>query len=269
MSTLPDLSSEYEVSPESIAAYRMNGHVLLRDVCNREEAAAYRNVILDAAMKNNRETRPIEERDTYGKAFLQIMNLWEKDDQVKQFTLSKRFAGIAAKLLGVESVRLYHDQALFKEPGGGPTPWHQDQFYWPIDTSNTVTLWMPMINITAVMGSMAFADRSNENGFIEIDAQISDASEGFFDEYVRKANYSISGGGAMSAGDATFHSGYTLHRAPGNATDVTREVMTIIYYADGAKVTQPINSFQEGDRETWFMGLEPGSLAASERNPLL
>ena len=246
-----------------------NGHVLLRDVCTRDEAAAYREVILSAAMKHNRETRPIEERDTYGKAFLQIMNLWEKDEQVKKFTLAKRFAGIAAKLMGVDSVRLYHDQALFKEPGGGPTPWHQDQFYWPIDTTNTITLWMPMIDITDVMGSMSFADRSNEAGFIEISAQISDASEGFFDEYVRRAGLPMSGGGAMSAGDATFHSGYTLHKAPGNITQVTREVMTIIFYADGAKVTDPINSFQEDDRQNWFMGIEPGSLAASERNPLL
>ena len=59
------------------------------------------------------------------------MNLWAVDDAVKQFTLAKRFAKIAADLLGVDKVRLYHDQALYKEPGGGFTPWHQDQYYWP------------------------------------------------------------------------------------------------------------------------------------------
>src|SRR5436189_133361 len=80
--------------------------------------------------------------------FLQVMNLWEVDESVKKFTLAKRFAKIAADLLGVENVRLYHDQALYKEPGGGFTPWHQDQYYWPLSTTNTVTMWMPLIDIT-------------------------------------------------------------------------------------------------------------------------
>jgi len=31
--------------------------------------------------------------------------------------------------MGVQGVRLYHDQALIKEPGGKPTPWHQDYYY--------------------------------------------------------------------------------------------------------------------------------------------
>jgi hypothetical protein len=113
---LPELSSDYVLSPEQIAGYREKGHILLRGVCSPEEMAVYRNVILDAAMRNNRETRPLEERDTYGKAFLQIMNLWTGDEAVKQYTLSRRFAGIAAQLMEVDRVRLYHDQALFRSP---------------------------------------------------------------------------------------------------------------------------------------------------------
>ena len=35
----------------------------------------------------------------------------------ERFTLARRFAKIAADLMGVEGVRIYHDQALFKEPG--------------------------------------------------------------------------------------------------------------------------------------------------------
>lgn len=57
------------------------------------------------AYQYNTEKRALQERDTYGKAFLQIMNLWEADEDVKKFTLAKRFAKIAADLLGVENVR--------------------------------------------------------------------------------------------------------------------------------------------------------------------
>ena len=107
----------------------------------------------------------MEDRDTYGKAFLQIMNLWARDEKVRKFVMAKRFAKIAADLLGVKNVRIYHDQALFKEPGGGPTPWHQDQYYWPIDTHNTITMWMPLVDINVDMGMLTFASGSHKTGF--------------------------------------------------------------------------------------------------------
>lgn len=65
------------------------------------------------------ETTEVDERDTYGKAFLQIFNLWTEDELVKEFIFSKRMAKIASDLLQTSGVRMYHDQALFKEGGGG------------------------------------------------------------------------------------------------------------------------------------------------------
>ena len=60
---------------------------------------------------------------------------------------------------------------------------------------------------------------------------------------------------AMAAGDASFHSGWTLHHAPGNATDRMRAVMTIIYFADGTRIA-PTREGSEPDRHKWL-----GSLA--------
>ena len=67
----------------------------------------------------------------------------------------------------------------------------------------------------------------------------------------------------------SVHFGYTLHKAPGNYSGIMREVMTVIYYADGAKITTPSNDAQELDRKTWFLGMHPGEPAASAINPLL
>ena len=66
--------------------------------------------------------------------------------------------------MGVDGVRLYHDQALYKEPGGGFTPWHQDQTYWPLDTTHTITMWMPLLDIPPNVGSMRFASGSHAFG---------------------------------------------------------------------------------------------------------
>lgn len=268
-SELPSLDSEYRLSQDQIEQYRRDGFILLRGVCSPEEIRPYRDAIFDATMGHNRETRPLEERDTYGKAFLQVMNLWTFDDRVCGFTLAKRFARIAAQLMEVDRVRLYHDQALFKEPGGGHTPWHQDQFYWPLTTDRAITMWMPLVDISEVMGSMTFAAGSQENGFVPISTEISDASESYFDRYVREKNYPLKTSGGMNAGDATFHSGWTLHRAPGNVTDRVREAMTIIYFPDGTPVAEPVNDFQRADHKTWLDAIEPGLPAGGKLNPIM
>jgi len=267
--TLPGLDDFKPVDQQQILDFRENGHVLIRDILNADEAATYRKVINDAAYRYNTEKRSLEDRDTYGKAFLQVMNLWAADEQVKKFTLAKRFAKIAADILGVDNVRIYHDQALFKEPGGGLTPWHQDQYYWPLDTNNTITMWMPLIDISVEMGMLTFASGSQRSGFVE-NVAISDHSEKLLQQFVEDHNYPISRPNYMNAGDATFHYGWTLHNAPGNVSkDITREVMTVIYFADGARITEPQNAHQENDRKQWLGSLGPGSKAASTLNPLV
>jgi ectoine hydroxylase-related dioxygenase (phytanoyl-CoA dioxygenase family) len=265
---LPDLSSDYPLTQEQIARYRENGHVLLRGVCSPEEIAVYRDVLHNATYRNNRETRPMEERDTYGKAFLQVMNLWVNDEATRKFVLARRFAKIAAELMGADGVRLYHDQALYKEAGGGHTPWHQDQYYWPLDTSITVTMWMPLVDVSIEMGALTFASGSHKTGFLG-HIEISDESEAIYDRLVREKGYPIHND-VMRAGDATFHSGWTLHSAPGNASDTDREVMTVIYFPDGVRVMQnPDNKNRLNDLASWLPGIRPGELAASKLNPLL
>jgi ectoine hydroxylase-related dioxygenase (phytanoyl-CoA dioxygenase family) len=265
--TLPDLSSDYAAPPGKIDDFRNNGHTLLRGVAGPGEIAVYGAAIRDAADRCNTETRSMEERDTYGKAFLQIMNLWRQDEAVRRFTLARRFGKIAADLMGVDGVRLYHDQALFKEPHGGPTPWHQDQYYWPLDTNNTVTMWMPLVDVSIEMGALAFASGSGRDGFLG-HLDISDKSDQVYDELVRSRGFAYAQE-AMAAGDATFHSGWTLHHAPANQTGAMREVMTVIYIADGARISAPDNPHRENDLKSWMPGLAPGDLVASDLNPLI
>ncbi|MGZ3777050.1 MAG: phytanoyl-CoA dioxygenase family protein [Mucilaginibacter sp.] len=263
---LPELTDLKNVPAENVKEFLEKGHTLIRDILSPEEIGIYRPVIVDAADKYNTERRKMQDRDTYGKAFLQIMNLWRVDEGVKKFVLAKRLAKIAADLLSVENVRIYHDQALFKEAGGGPTPWHQDQYYWPIDTNNTITMWMPLVDIDVDMGMLTFASGSFDKGSI-FDFEISDESENAFNDYVKNNKFPISRATTMKAGDATFHRGFTIHNAPGNNSDKMRQVMTIIYLADGARVSKPKNQWQKNDLAKWMMSKPVGSLIDSELNP--
>jgi len=268
VASLPALDEPLAVPDEVAEGFRRDGHALVRGLARPEEAAAYRPHLVEAAQARNRETRPLEERDTYGRAFLQLTNVWRVTEAARRFVFAPRFAKVAADLLGVDGVRLYHDQALFKEPGGGPTPWHQDQVYWPLDTRATITMWMPLVDVPAEVGSMTFATGSHRGGDLQA-YDISDASDAAVAQLLEERSLSLTTYGALAAGDATFHAGWMLHRADANPTGAMREVMTVIYYADGARATQPANRYQEFDLQFWLKETGPGEVAAGPRNPRL
>jgi hypothetical protein len=261
------LTSSYHLEDADVASYQKNGHILLRGVCDEAEIAQVAPLIEGAALKEKTESRPLEERDTYGKAFLQMENLWVRHPEVRPYVLAQRFGEVAARLMGANGVRIYHDQALFKEPGGGPTPWHQDQVYWPLDSEKTITMWMPLIDIGDDQ-SMTFASGSHLIPRAA-DVVISDESEDWFNDFVKQHGLPLKTYGAMKAGDATFHAGWTMHRANGNTTDRMRKVMTVIYFADGTRALQPDRKERENDLRNWLGGIAPGSLADGETNPLV
>jgi ectoine hydroxylase-related dioxygenase (phytanoyl-CoA dioxygenase family) len=257
LDTLPALDGHHPIPPEQATAFARDGHALVPGLASREEVDAFRDAIVVAARENNLETRPMAERPTYNRAFLQTANLWRVSPVVQRFVFSPRFARVAADLLGVEGVRLYHDQALLKEAGGGHTPWHQDQFYWPFRERLTITMWMALVDVPPNVGTMTFATGTHLMGAL-VDEPISDESEAAFADLVAARDLPTHTYGAVRAGDATFHAGWTLHRAGPNPTDDLRSVMTVIYVADGVLVAPPENPYQEFDRQVWLEGTQPG-----------
>jgi len=264
---LPELTQPYALGAEEIASFRRDGHVYLRGLCSSEEISAYTPEIEAAARARNRETRPLAERDTYGKAFLQTLNLRQNSAAVIQFVTAKRFARVAAELMGVRAVRIFHEQALFKEPGGGRTPWHQDQYYWPLDTANTVGLWMPLVDVSAECGALLHASGSHRMGLLD-QLNISDQSDEVFRKHIEAQGFPVVTN-TMRAGDATFHYGWTLHAALPNNSKQMRKAMVVTYYDADARVGVPQNAHQENDRKVFLGGIAPGELANGPLNPVL
>jgi hypothetical protein len=268
MSAVPGLAEPFVVDAETIARFGAEGHCVDRALASPDEISHYRPAIDGATDAGRSDRRPLAQRDTYGRAFIQSMNIHLLDPVVHTFVHSPRFAGVAAALLGVDGVRLYHDQALYKEPGGGHTPWHQDQVYWPLDTDQTITMWMPLVDVGPTDGAMVFADGSWRCGDLG-GKIIGDESEAHFAEVVRRHGFDCTDHAPLRAGDATFHRGWTLHCAPPNTSAAMRSVMTIIYFADGARITEPDSDAQRADLGRWLDGGAPGALADGPSNPLL
>ncbi|KAA9353689.1 phytanoyl-CoA dioxygenase family protein [Larkinella humicola] len=266
-SLLDELNEAYAVSPEAIAFYQKNGYVKLKNVLSPEVLKHYGDVITDLVIRLNTLTKSMEERTTYERAFLQIMNLWREDKTAREFVFSRRLAKIAADLMGVDAVRLYHDQALYKEPSGGFTPWHADQFYWPLSSPKTVTVWIPLQDTPMEMGPLAFAEQSQQ---VEIgrNIEISDESERLLAEELTNLNFTINDT-PFELGEVSYHAGWTFHRAGPNTSSTPRKVMTMIYMDAEQTITQPQNTYQEADWTTWLGSYPIGSKPEGELNPLL
>lgn len=261
------LDTPYALPDGAMEEFRRDGYVKLKNVFDENTLAHFCKAITAATIRLNTQTRPLEERDTYERAFLQVMNLWREDALVKRFVFGKRLAKIAADLLQVDGVRLYHDQSLYKEGGGGITPAHADQFYWPLSSDRTVTAWVPLQPVADNMGPLGFYKGSHREDFGR-DLEISDESEAQITAAMEKSGFEFDGG-AFELGEVSFHSGWTFHRAGPNASDTPRSVMTVIYMDADIRVTEPANGPQRKDLAQWLPGLKPGDAAASPINPVL
>ena len=264
---LSELEQPYPLSDAAIAFYREHGYVKLKNALSAGVIEYYGPIISDLVIQLNTLTRPMHERTTYERAFLQIMNLWTCDETAREFVFSKRLAQIAAELMGVSGVRLYHDQALYKEPSGGITPWHADQFYWPLATPNTVTAWIPLQETPMHMGPLAFAEKSQT---VEIgrDIEISDASEKVLSDELQRMNFTVNDT-PFDLGEVSFHAGWTFHRAGPNTSDAPRRVMTMIYMDKDQTVVEPRNPQQRNDRATWLGNWPVGSKPEGPLNPVV
>ncbi len=261
------LNTPYELSPEQVDFYQKNRFIKLKNVFDADTLAYYNEQITKHVNKINTVTTKVEERDTYGKAFLQLFNLWRENDEIKTFVFSRRVAQIAAALMQTDGVRMYHDQALFKEPGGGITPWHADQYYWPLSSDKTVTAWIPLQATPLPLGPLEFSAGSHR----VVDGrnlQIGDDSERVMTEKLRVTDFEhvIE---PFDLGEVSFHSGWVFHRAGANVTDQTRKVMTVIYMDKHMILKQPDNKNQENDWHTWCPGATVGEVIDTELNPVL
>lgn len=261
------LEEPYSITQEQIDFYQKNRYIKLKNVISPEAIAYFNEAITQQVNAMNQEQTALEDRTTYGKAFLQLFNLWLESPIIKELIFSKRVAKIAADLMQVDGVRLYHDQALFKEGGGGITPWHADQYYWPLETDKTVTAWIPLQETPIEMGPLEFSAGSHT--IVEgRELEIGDESEELIQKKLRVTDFKhvIE---PFDLGEISFHSGWVFHRAGANVTNQMRKVMTIIYMDKDMVLKNPENKNQIHDWNTWCPGATVGEIINSPLNPIL
>ena len=261
------LDKNYPLNSDHINFYRNNGFIKLKNIFDAETLRFFEQSISRRVDQKSKDSIPLKKRDTYGKAFLQILNLWTEDEEIKRFVFSKRLARIATELMEVEGVRMYHDQALYKEGNGGFTPWHADQYYWPLSSDKTITAWIPLQKIDPEMGPLEFSAGSqvvSEGRALAI----SDESEKQIENRLRVTDFEKVSE-PFDLGEVSFHSGWIFHRAGPNKTNQTRKVMTVIYMDKNMRLVAPSNEGQVNDWNTWCPGAKIGEVIDTDLNPII
>jgi ectoine hydroxylase-related dioxygenase (phytanoyl-CoA dioxygenase family) len=217
--------------PDLIQRFDEEGFVLTPNLLTSDELETYgASVDRAVARRTKEDTRSVAEKSTYEQSFVQCMRLWETDQDVRPLTFHAGLAQAAAELLGVGSVRLWQDQALYKEPGGRITDPHQDATFWPIGDAPLVSAWIPLDGSTRDNGATAYVPGSHRAGRLKV-VNIMHTTE----------PYDILGDPALQgaepvvveapAGSVVWHHGLTVHQALPNETDLTRRVFTVVYIA--------------------------------------
>jgi len=213
-------------------AFARDGFVHVPGVLSRDELARYGDAV-DAAVAARKadDRRTLDQKTPYEQSFMQCQYVWEDFPDIRPLTFHPAIGELAAALLGADKVRLWHDQALYKEAGGRETEAHQDQPYWPIAEPDTVTVWIPFEATSDLTGCMGYIPGSHrgEAEFVDIFSKPGDGKR-------LEARYADTPPVFVHCepGDVIFHGGYTTHMARANTSDRTRRVYTAIYFADGS-----------------------------------
>jgi ectoine hydroxylase-related dioxygenase (phytanoyl-CoA dioxygenase family) len=250
-------------APRLVEDFRRDGFVVVPDLLTVDELDRFGAAVDEAVLRRSRhDSRTLAEKSRYEQSFVQCQNLWEDCDEVRPLTFHPAIAGTAARLLGVGAVRIWHDQALYKEAGGRETDPHQDHPYWPIVETDTVTAWIPFDGSTLGSGAMGYLPGSHRLGlreFVDIfsgsgdDPLVRRELEGMAPVFVE-----------VPPGSVAFHHGLTFHLAKPNLTGTVRRVHTAIYFADGS--TRGEGRFPHPAVER--AGIAMGAVIASDVTPI-
>jgi ectoine hydroxylase-related dioxygenase (phytanoyl-CoA dioxygenase family) len=193
---------------------------------------------------------------------------WERIPEYAEVVRTSPAAEVAADLMGSDTVQIFHDHVLVKEPGTSkPTPWHQDSPYYFVDGEQTVSFWVPLdpvreAALRCVAGSHRWPKPVLPTRWLSEESFYAGA-----DDYIPVPDPDVEGmevrEWAMEPGDAVAFHYKTLHGARGNDTSTRRRAFSLRLMGDDARYVErpgrtsppyPGHDMQQGQRlrADWF-----------------
>jgi ectoine hydroxylase-related dioxygenase (phytanoyl-CoA dioxygenase family) len=225
-----------DLSPDQIASYQNDGFLVYENFLDAAEVAELKQAVADSIATlgtNKLVTGDLKDGDSfYDKVFTQKLNLWLISATIKSYMLNPKLGKMLCDLEGVDGFRVWHDQALIKQPFANATGWHLDNPYWSFYSKHSISIWIALEDATYQNGCMYYLPGTHKMSTydnVNIGMNMDDLFK-IYPEYKKIDSVPA----PMKAGTCGFHNGLTAHGAGANMTRGTRIAMTCAYMPTGS-----------------------------------
>lgn len=272
------------VSKEQVATYADTGYLVVEEFLDAVELEQWRVAVDEAVAERGNRALSFETEGDAGAAgepsagddpdvsaeedsaqvFTQRLNLWQTNESVRRLMLDPALGQVMAAVAGIAGVRIWHDQALIKEPFASPTAFHLDVPYWSFSSPDAISIWVALDDATLENGCLYYIPGSHKaNRFDNVSLGMSiGAVFKYYPEWrdVQAVPCPVPAGGAL------LHNGLTIHGAGANMTPARRRAMTCAYMPDGCTFNGTPNVLPP-----WYLQtLQVGDVLDNEaQNPLI
>lgn len=162
-----------------------------------------------------------------------FLGSWLLKDVIRNLVFDRRVTEPLAQLLGVESLRFWHDQVFYKPPRHrGVVPWHQDYSYWQRTVpAQHISIFLALEDADEANGCLQYVPGSHRWGLlppVPFDSQIDDLHASLSEDQVAEFKpVPIE----LAAGEASIHHSHTIHGSNQNHSDRSRCGLVLNYMA--------------------------------------
>jgi len=258
-----------QVTPEQVRSYQDNGFLVIENFLDAEETAHWSRTTDEAvaerlASNSSALNNQGDPENYYAQVFTQCLKLADSHAGMRALMLDQRLGRVAATLAGVDGIRIWHDQALFKPPFGNPTGWHLDNPYWSFSSRDALSIWVALDDATRDNGCLYYVPGTHKTATWQ-NAGIGKNQGDLFKVYPQWREIGTVGC-PCPAGSAVFHNGLCAHGAGANMTNRPRRAMTCAYMPDG----ETFNGTRNILPEDYFKTLNVGDVLDDDAvNPLI
>lgn len=223
---------------ETIDHFQRDGAVCIRQLLSTEQIEILREGIEHNLASLSSRAKVASSPDDPG-YFVEDFCTWQSNPFYQKTIFETKLASVAAQLMQSQSVRLYHDHLLVKEPGTRQvTPWHQDQPYYNVHGMQNCSFWIPVDPVSRE-STLEFVAGSHLGPWLMprsfMDHQAKWFPEGSLQELPpieqSRADYPIIGWDIEPGDVVCFHM-VTLHMARGVDGTRRRRVFSVRFLGD-------------------------------------
>jgi ectoine hydroxylase-related dioxygenase (phytanoyl-CoA dioxygenase family) len=203
------------------------------------------------------------------RAIHQYVNIWKVVPAFREVIHNPRITAAVRDLMGVERIRLWHDQIISKPPGDNKKfAFHHDFYFWPMDRPTMITCWLALDDATVANGCMHVIPGSHRDPrFQPVGCDLSEeihlspaplgpGEPASLYQEVRGWDVNRAQPVELKAGECMFHHCLNYHMTPENVTDRQRRSFILIYMPDGTRYN---HAQSPGHVCTNCLNLEDGS----------